>query len=113
MHDSHQHVIDLEAEIDQLHEAIERCRKIDLASKAGLVCGFATVGIGLIWHSPLALVIAIGAVLGSLALMGSNRRTHDETVAALKEHEARRSATIDDIDMKTLSSLASEGVGKH
>jgi len=48
-----------------------------------------------------------------LALMGSNKRTQDETLAALKEHEARRSAIIEGIEMKMLSSLTPEGVGKH
>jgi hypothetical protein len=56
----------------------------------------------LIWHSPLALVIAIGAILGSLALLGSNRRTHDETVAALKEQEAKRSDLIESMELRAV-----------
>ena len=95
-------MLEVEAEIGELHAAVDRCRKIDLASKAVLVGGCVTVGIGFIWHSPLAVVIAIGAVLGSLALMGSNRRTLDETLTVLKAQEAKRSELIDGMELQEI-----------
>jgi type III secretory pathway component EscV len=113
MFDAHRQITELEAEIDQLQEDIARCRKISLVAKTVFIGGCATVLFGFLADSPLAVVVAIGTVLGALALMGSNNRTQDEIVAALNEHEARRSATIDGIQMKMLSSLSSEGVRKH
>jgi hypothetical protein len=100
MFDAHQQITDLEAEIEQLQDSVERCRKIDLAGKAVLVGGGLTIGIGFIWQSPVALVLAIGAALGSLALIGSNRRTLHEIVAALKEQEAKRSELIDGMELQ-------------
>ena len=58
--------------------------------------------IGFIWQGPLALVIAIGAVLGSLALMGSNSRTMDEAVWMLKALEERRSQLIEALELQVL-----------
>ena len=54
MSDNQDQIDVLEAEIDQLHEATERCRLIDLASKASLVGGCVTVVVGFSgtvrWH---------------------------------------------------------------
>ena len=35
------------------------------------------------------ITIGIAAVLGGLALVGSNERTHEEIAASIKAHEAR------------------------
>ncbi len=102
MSDNHDQIDVLEAEIDELHEAIQRCQKIDLASKAALVGGCVTVVVGFVWHSPLALVIAIGAILGSLALVGSNKRTLDDAVAALRAQQAKRSEWIESLELRAV-----------
>jgi uncharacterized membrane protein len=73
MSNNHDQIDVLEAEIDQTHDAVEHCRKINVASKAALVGGCVTVVVGFVWHSPLALVIAIGAILGSLASPANTR----------------------------------------
>jgi hypothetical protein len=103
MPDHHDLIVGLEAEIHELHEAVERCRKIELAAKAALVGGCLIVGIGFIWHSPLALVIAIGALLGSLALLGSNQRTLDDNVAALRVQQAKRSKLIESMELRAVN----------
>jgi hypothetical protein len=46
--DHHDLIVDLEAEIYELHHAVERCRKIDLQAKAILVGGCVTVGMSFI-----------------------------------------------------------------
>jgi predicted benzoate:H+ symporter BenE len=97
-------IADLEAEIDQLHEEIARCRKIDLAAKAVLVGGCATLMIGFLAATPTTLVLAIAAVLGSLALLGSNSRTMAEAVAMLKAQEERRSELIDAMELQVIGS---------
>jgi hypothetical protein len=66
-------------------------RKISLVAKAVFVFGCATLLIGFLAATPATLVVAVGAVLGSLALLGSNSRTMDETVSVVKAQEARRS----------------------
>jgi hypothetical protein len=45
-------------------------------------------------------VIGIAAVLGSVALLGSNRRTLDEITAAIRTQEARRSEMIDGLELQ-------------
>jgi hypothetical protein len=75
MLDQHQLVADLEAEIDDLRDSAERCRKIDMAAKAALGVGLALLLVSFFWFSASALVIGIAAVLGSVALVGSNRGT--------------------------------------
>jgi hypothetical protein len=45
-------------------------------------------------------VIGIAAVLGSVALLGSNRRTRDEITAAIRTQEARRSEMIDGLELQ-------------
>jgi len=102
MSDNQDQIDVLEAEIDQLHVATERCRQIDFASKASLVGGCVTVVVGFLWHSPLALVIAIGAILGSLALLGSNKRTLDDAVAALRAQQAKRSEWIESLELRAV-----------
>ena len=80
MLDQHQLIADLEAEIDDLRDSAERCRKIDMAAKAALGVGLALLLVSFFWFSASALVIGIAAVLGSVALVGSKswhaRRDH-------------------------------------
>ena len=46
MLDQHQLVADLEAEIDDLRDSAERCRKIDMAAKAAMGLGLALLLMG-------------------------------------------------------------------
>ena len=43
----------------------------------------------------LALVLGIAAVLGGLALLGSNERTHQEIAASINAHDVERAELID------------------
>jgi hypothetical protein len=68
-------IADLEAEIEHLSEAAERCRKISIAAQALVAAGglvLVATPIGLLRLGPTALVAAIAAILGGLALYGSN-----------------------------------------
>src|SRR5688500_15344081 len=97
-------ITNLEAEIDRLQEDIARSRKIDLAAKAVLITGCATLLISFLATSPATLVVSIAGVLGSLALLGSNSRTMDEAVATLKAQEERRSGLIDAMELQIIES---------
>src|SRR5215207_6691762 len=83
MLDPHQLIADLEAEIDGLRDSAERCRKIDMAAKAAMGVGVALLLVSFFWFSASALVIGIAGVLGSVALVGSNRGTLGEIITGI------------------------------
>jgi len=82
----------LESKIAELSEAAEQCRKIRIVAKALTAAGslllVATV-LGMWGLGAATLTLGIAAVLGGLALLGSNERTHEEIAASIKAHEAR------------------------
>ena len=103
MLDQHQLIADLEAEIDGLRDSAERCRKIDMAAKAAMGVGVALLLVSFFWFSASALVIGIAAVLGSVALVGSNRGTLGEIITRIRLAEARRAEVIDGLGLQTVS----------
>jgi hypothetical protein len=102
MLDQHQLVADLEAEIDGLRDGAERCRKIEVVSKAVMGIGVGLLLMGFLWFSALALVIGIAAVLGSVALVGSNRGTLGQIITGIRLAEARRAEVIDALGLETV-----------
>src|SRR3954466_11270792 len=101
MLDQHQLIADLEAEIDGLRDSAERCRKIDMAAKAAMGVGVGLLLISFFWFSAPALVIGIAAVLGSVALVGSNRGTLGEIITKIRLAEARRGGGIRRLGVRT------------
>jgi hypothetical protein len=105
MPDPHQQIADLEADIDALSEAAERCRKIIVAARAATAAGcllLMVVLMGLFRSEPAALVIAITAILGGIAVSGTNKSTLDEIVATVRSHEARRAEMINGLGLRTV-----------
>ena len=95
----------LEAAIEEQFQAAERCRRIDLVAKAAVGAGavlLVAVAAGGSRLGATALVFGVTAVLGGLALLGSNRRTLDDTLAAIQANEARRAALIDALGARTV-----------
>jgi hypothetical protein len=105
MGNAHEQITELEAEIDDLHDQLQRCRKIELGAKAVLAAGSATLALGLFWGTPISFVIAIGAILGSVALLGSNRRSLQDTIEALRLHEAKRLQIIEGLELRPVEAL--------
>jgi hypothetical protein len=103
MLDQHQLITDLEAEIDGLRDSAERCRKIDMAAKAVMGVGVALLLVSFFWFSASALVIGIAGVLGSVALVGSNRGTLGEITNSIRLAEARRAEVIDALGLETIT----------
>jgi hypothetical protein len=107
MSDPLQEIADLEAEIDALARAAERCRKViafsKLASSAGCLL-LALILSGLIRLGPTALILAITSGLGGLALFGSHTTTLNEIAARISAHEARRAALIDAMALQIVGS---------
>ncbi len=103
--DLHEQIADLEAEIDGLAHAAERCRKIIRAAKVAMVAGSLLtllIVTGLLRLPPLAFVVGISAALGGIVIAGSNRSTLDEIAAAIRAQEARRAELIDAIRLRVI-----------
>jgi len=93
----------LEERIEELAEAIEKCRKLMLFSKAAItVGGLLTLAIliGVIRFDPAAMIGAMTAVIGGTVLLGSNSSTSQQTMAELKAAEVQRAELIGRIDLQ-------------
>jgi hypothetical protein len=96
----------LEVHIEELAEAIERCRKIILISKVAIAIGGAlilAITFGAIRFDPMAMVAAIAAVVGGIVLFGSNGSTLEQTMAALRAAEAQRVELIGRIELRIVA----------
>lgn len=110
MPDLREPIADLEAEIETLSEAADRCRKIGMAAQGVIAIGgvlFLLLMTGFLPFGP-TFVLALAAVLGGLALLGSNKRTWDETVAGIRELEARRAELIDALRLEAVAAGIAE-----
>jgi hypothetical protein len=105
MTDFHQQIADLEADIDALSDAAERCRKSMIIAKAAIASGLLVFGatvFGLIRSDPIALVVGIAAALAGIGFYGSSRSTREQIVGKIKLCEARRAELIDGMDLSTV-----------
>jgi hypothetical protein len=103
MFDPHEQIARLEAEIDELADAAQRCRKVSIAAKVAIATGLQVLVMSLVgWLGPFALVCGLSAALGGIALFGSNRRTWDDTLADIKLREAQRAELIDGLALETI-----------
>jgi hypothetical protein len=101
--DPHDEIAALEQEIEVLVERVEQCRKVSLAATAVIGVGgvlLILTLIGILGRSPGALVAGIAALLGGVALYGSNRSTLDEVRRAIRKLESRRAALIGAIEFR-------------
>lgn len=96
----------IEAQLDELAEIAERCRKIILVSKAAIAGGGAlllVMMLGLFGSSNQAAAIgSIAVVLGGIVSLGSNISTLRQTMAAMSAAEALRSDLIGRIDLRVV-----------
>jgi hypothetical protein len=105
MTDFHQQIADLEAEIDDLSDAAEKCRKSMVVAKAAVGVGillFVVSLLGLIRVDAIVLVIGIAATLAGIGFYGSSRSSIEEISTKIRAHEARRAAMIDGMDLRTV-----------
>jgi hypothetical protein len=95
----------LETRIDELADALERCRKIGLFANIVLAAGALWLLAGVLGYANFAPAMfgAITAVLGGLVLKGSNDSTMQQTRAALDAAEASRSELIGALSLRTVS----------
>ena len=87
----------LETRLEELAEAMGRCRKIKLISQIAIAGGglwMAAATIGVIGFDPVAMMAAIAAVIGGTVMYGSNTTTSQEIDAAIEDAEADRAELI-------------------
>jgi hypothetical protein len=88
----------LESRLDELADAMARCRKIRLISQIAITAGgiwLLAALIGVIGFDPMGLMAAIAAVIGGTVMYGSNTTTSRQVGAAIEKAEAMRAALIE------------------
>jgi hypothetical protein len=98
----------IEAQLEELTEAAERCRKIILVSKLAIAVGVALpvlMMLGLFGSVQVA-VGSIAVVLGGIVSLGSNASTLQQTTAAISAAEKLRSDLIGQIDFRVVGGRA-------
>jgi hypothetical protein len=96
----------IEAQLDELAEVAERCRKIILVSKTAIAGGGALLLVTMLGlfgsSSQVAAIGSIAAVLGGIVALGSNVSTLRQTVAAMSAAEVLRLDLIAKIDLRVV-----------
>jgi hypothetical protein len=95
----------IEADIEELAETAESCRKFILGSRAAIGGGVALLLIavlGLFEVGMSGALASIALMLGGIVALGSNVSTLRQTEAAISAAEARRSDLIGRIDLRVV-----------
>jgi hypothetical protein len=95
----------IEARIEELNEAIERCRKLALAAKVAIGAGCAWIALTLtllIPYVPYMVVAALAAAIGGVVLLGSNSTTWKQTEEARTASEKMRADMIETLEMRVV-----------
>ena len=95
----------LEARIEELAEAIERCRKLILVSKVAMAVGallLSGVALGVAGSSPMPPLLAIIGILGGVVVFGSNTTTAERATDDLRAAEAQRAELIGMIELQVV-----------
>ena len=90
-------ISELEEQIEELTDALERCRKTALASKAAMGLGgilMAATTLGVVTFDPMMMVAGFAALLGGIVVFGSNTSTANQLSEAMRSAEAQRAALI-------------------
>jgi hypothetical protein len=103
--DSRDQIARLESRLEELDEALARCRKIKLMSQIAIAGGgiwLLAVTIGVIGFNSIGMMAAISGVIGGTVMYGSNTTTSREIDAAMRDAEARRAALIGSLDLRVV-----------
>jgi hypothetical protein len=95
----------IEADIEHLAQALERCRKAMLLSKVAIAAGGILIlayFVGAMRFDHTIMIGALAAIIGGVVVFGSNSSTSTQTMAALKAAETQRAKLIDMIDLRAV-----------
>ena len=104
----HDEIVRIEDRIEQLTEKIESCRKLILAARiavAGGVCVLAAMLFGAMRFDPAIMSAAVAALLGGIAVWGSNWSTAQEATKELTLKETERLMLIQEMDLRDVTPL--------
>jgi hypothetical protein len=107
--DPREQISELEAQIEELAGALERCRKTALASKTAMVCGgllLAATILGIVAFNPMAMTAAVAALLGGVVVFGSNKATSEQFAESLKNAEALRAVLIGRLEFRLVEDVS-------
>ena len=98
-------ILQVEADLEELTDAVDRCGKIILISKVGIAAGgtliLATI-LGAIGLDPTVLIGSIAAVIGGTVVFGSNTSTLKQATAAIEAAKAHRAELISRMDLRVV-----------
>lgn len=106
-----QQIIELEAEIDALTASAHRCERVHVEVKALTAVGAFLIVAALTRAFGFAMagfLFVTAAALGGSVLLGSNRRTHENMLAAIEAKRVLRTELIDTLEWG--ASSAKDGV---
>jgi hypothetical protein len=106
--DPHDEVVRLEEHIEDLAEKIESCRKFILASRIAVPGGVLVLSgmlFGAIRFDPGIMAAAVAALLGGIAVWGSNRSTAKQAAKELALAESDRSVLIGNMALGDVTPL--------
>ena len=95
----------IEAQLEELAEVSERCRKIILVSKVAIAGGVSlllVMVLGLFGSNQVVAIGSIAVVLGGIVSFGSNVSTLRQTTAAMSAADVLRSDLISRIDLRVV-----------
>jgi hypothetical protein len=96
----------IEARIEELAEAIERCRKFSLAAKLIIAAGAVWIALSmlaLVSYTPETTIAALAAMIIGVVLLGSNATTWTQTETAMRASEAMRADLIGQLELRVVA----------
>jgi hypothetical protein len=102
---SREDIARIEARIEELAEAIERCRKFSLAAKLTIAAGALWIALSmlsLVSYTPETTIAALAAIIIGVVLLGSNKTTWTQTEAAMQASEAMRADLIGQLELRVV-----------
>jgi hypothetical protein len=95
----------LEADIEDLAQVAERCRKVNLVSKLAIAARgiwLLALTFGAIRFDAVAMIASMALIIGGIVAFGSNTSTSKQTTVAIKSAEARRTELINEINPRVV-----------
>jgi len=103
--DPRNEIVRLEAQIEELANRLEGCRKFMLGGRVAVTAGgivLVALLIGAIEPDPRIMLAALGSCLGGFVVWGSNRSTANEAGEEMAAAERRRAALIGQIELRVV-----------